>query len=173
MNVHSRECEPASALQVLEHEFLEVRMRSRKLMFAAVGVAGMAAGSQHVARARDFARLQGNWTAVKAERDGREDQDIVGHLLLVEGHQFRIQENGATIYEGTLALDMSASPAAIDFTHSGDWSHGKRWRGICRIEGDTLTICDNAGNMENHRPTSFDTEPSSGRVLVVFKRAPQ
>jgi uncharacterized protein (TIGR03067 family) len=68
---------------------------------------------------------------------------------------------------------MSASPGAIDFKHTAHSSRGKTWRGIYKIDGDTLTICDNAAELQKSRPTSFATEPDSGLVLVVFQRAPQ
>jgi uncharacterized protein (TIGR03067 family) len=142
-------------------------------MLATVGIAGIAAGSQDVASAKDPGKLRGKWTAVRAEQDAREAADIVGHLLLIEGDKFSVQEKEVTIYEGTLGLDKSASPSAIDFKHTGHSSRGKTWRGIYRIDGDTLTICDNAGDPQKSRPTSFATTPNSGRVLVVFKRAQQ
>jgi uncharacterized protein (TIGR03067 family) len=148
-------------------------MLPRTLMLATAGIAAIAAGSRELASAKDLGQLEGKWTAVRAERDGREAADIVGHLLLIDGGGFRIQEKGATIYEGTLGLDLSASPSAIDFKHTGHSSGGKTWRGIYRIDGETLTICDNAGDLQKGRPTSFDTRPNSGLVLVVFKRAQQ
>jgi uncharacterized protein (TIGR03067 family) len=151
----------------------ELRMLPRTLMLATAGIVAIAAGSREVASAEDLGQLKGKWTAVRAERDGREAADIVGHLLLIDGGEFRIQERGATIYEGTLGLDLSASPSAIDFKHAGPSSRGKTWRGIYRIDGETLTICDNAGDLQKGRPTSFGTRPNSGFVLVVFKRAQQ
>jgi uncharacterized protein (TIGR03067 family) len=140
-------------------------------MLAAVGAVGMALGSRGVAGEQDPARLEGGWTAVRAEQDAREAGEIVGHLLRFEGDRFSIREKGMTIYEGTFEVDASASPRAIDFTHTGESPRGKTWRGIYKIDGDTLTICDNAGDVQKSRPTSFDTKPNSGRVLVVFKRA--
>lgn len=139
------------------------------LMLATVGMTGIAVGLQEVASEKDL-ELQGKWTAVRAEQDGREAADIVGHQLLIENGIFRIKEKGATIYEGTLRLDVSASPSAIDFKHTGHSPSGKTC-GIYRIDGDTLTICDNAGDMEKSRPTSFDTKPHSGLVMVVFTRS--
>jgi uncharacterized protein (TIGR03067 family) len=148
-------------------------MTPRTLMLVNVRIAGIVAGSHGVASEQDRGELRGRWTAVRAEQDGREAADIVGHLLVIEDGRFRIQEKGETIYEGTLGLDQSASPGAIDFRHTGYSPRGKTWRGIYKIDGDTLTICDNAGDMQKSRPMSFDTRPDSGRVLVVFKRARQ
>ena len=148
-------------------------MLSRRRMLAAAGIVGMALGSRGVAGEQNPGRLEGGWTAVRAEQDAREAAEIVGHLLRFEGNTFSIREKGATIYEGTFEVDASANPRTIDFKHTGESSRGKTWRGIYRIDGDTLTICDNAGDVQKGRPTSFGTKPDSGRVLVVFKRAPR
>jgi hypothetical protein len=72
-------------------------MLSLELILATVGIAGIGVGSQDVASAKDPGKLQGTWTAVRAEQNGREAGDIVGHLLLIEGDQFTILEKGVTI----------------------------------------------------------------------------
>ncbi len=137
------------------------------MMAASMGLVGIA---PVLLRANDLDELDGEWTAVRAEQDGREAREIVGHVLRFEGDRFSIEENGVTIYEGTFDVDESAHPGAIDFVHTGAASTGKTWRGIYRIGGDTLTICDNAGDLRASRPASFATHPHSGLVLVGFKR---
>jgi uncharacterized protein (TIGR03067 family) len=141
------------------------------LMFAMGGMAGTMEGPHKVASVKQLDELQGKWTAVRAEQDGAEAADIVGHVLVFDGDKFSIEEKGVTIYGGTFELDLSVSPATVDFKHTGYSSKGKTWRGVYRMNGDALTICDNAPNVQRSRPTSFDTQPDSGLVLVVFKRA--
>jgi uncharacterized protein (TIGR03067 family) len=143
-------------------------MLSRKKMLVTAAV-----GSEKTATAHDVGSLQGKWTVVRAERDGRAAAEIAGQALQIEDGKFSIRKNGVTIFGGTLWFDEFASPCAIDFRHTGYTSAGTTWQGIYRIDGDTLTICDNAGDMERSRPTSFDTEANSGLVMVVFKRAEQ
>ena len=123
------------------------------------------------ASGHDDGHLQGAWTAVRAERDGRPAADIAGHVLLVEDGKFSIAESGITIYAGTLWHDEAATRWAIDFRHTGYPLAGKTWRGIYRIDGDTLTVCHNSANTQRSRPTSFDTEADSGLVMVVFTRS--
>jgi hypothetical protein len=38
-------------------------------------------------------KLQGSWTATKAERDGKAADDVVGHRLSFTGNRFQIQSN--------------------------------------------------------------------------------
>jgi uncharacterized protein (TIGR03067 family) len=148
-------------------------MLSRKKMLVTAAVARTTVGSEKMATANAVGNLQGKWTAVRAERDGRAAAEIAGQVLQIEDGKFSIRKNGVTIFGGTLWFDEFASPCAIDFRHTGYTSAGKTWQGIYWIDGDNLTICDNAGDMERSRPTSFDTEANSGLVMVVFKRAEQ
>ena len=64
-------------------------------------------------------KLQGTWTATKAERDGKAADDVVGHRLSFTGNRFQIRSRaGKPLYEGTFRVDPGAKPAAIDFEHT-------------------------------------------------------
>jgi uncharacterized protein (TIGR03067 family) len=116
-------------------------------------------------------KLQGAWTATKAERDGSAADDVVGHRLSVTGNRFRIQsKDGRPLYAGTVRLDPSAKPAAIDFEHTEGALKGKAWKGIYALDGDTLRACDNAHNLDRGRPAEFEAGRGSGYVLITFKR---
>jgi uncharacterized protein (TIGR03067 family) len=88
-------------------------------------------------------KLQGTWTATKAERDGKTADDVVGHRLSFTGNRFQIHsKDGKPLYAGTVRVDPSAKPAAIDFEHTEGTLKGKAWKGIYVLDDDTLTICD-------------------------------
>src|SRR3954449_13090908 len=75
--------------------------------------------------------LEGTWTATKAERDGKAADDVVGHRLSLAGNRFQIRsKDGKTVYAGTVRVDPSAKPAAIDFEHTEAGLEGKTWKGI-------------------------------------------
>jgi uncharacterized protein (TIGR03067 family) len=117
-------------------------------------------------------QLQGTWTSTKAERDGKAADDVVGHRLSLTGNRFQIQsEDGKPLYAGTVRVDPSAQPAAIDFEHTEGALQGKAWQGIYALDGDTLTVCDNAPNLAKGRPAAFETPSGSGYVLITFERA--
>jgi uncharacterized protein (TIGR03067 family) len=117
-------------------------------------------------------KLQGAWTATKAEREGKTADDVVGHRLSFFGKRFQIQsEDGKPLYAGTVRLDPSTKPPAIDFEHTERALKGKTWKGIYALDGDTLTICDNAPNLDKGRPAAFESKSGSGYVLITFKRA--
>jgi uncharacterized protein (TIGR03067 family) len=116
-------------------------------------------------------KLRGTWTATRAERDGNAADDVVGHRLSFTGSRFQIQsKDGKLLYAGTVRLDESAKPAAIDFEHTEGALKGKAWKGIYALDGDTLTICDNAPNLDKGRPAAFEAKSGSGYVLITFKR---
>jgi hypothetical protein len=100
-----------------------------------------------------YQKLQGTWTATQAQRDGRAAAD------------------GKPLYSGTVRVDPSAQPAAIDFEHKAGALEGKAWKGIYALEGDMLTICDNAPNLGKGRPAAFAAKSGSGYVLIAFKLA--
>jgi uncharacterized protein (TIGR03067 family) len=91
-------------------------------------------------------------------------------LVLGNGFQIRSRD-GKSLYAGTVRVDPRAKPAAIDFTHKQGVLSGKAWKGIYVLDGDTLTICDNAQNPDKGRPTAFEAKSGSGNVLITFKRA--
>ncbi len=68
-------------------------------------------------------------------------------------------------------MDANAKPAAIDFQHAEGGLKGKTWKGIYVLDGETLTICDNAENLDASRPSKFEAKSGSGYVLVTFDRA--
>jgi uncharacterized protein (TIGR03067 family) len=117
-------------------------------------------------------QLQGTWIATKAERDGKAADDVVGHRLSFTGNRFQIQsKDGKPLYAGTVRVDPSAKPAAIDFEHTEGALTGKAWKGIYRLDGNTLTTCDNAPNLDERRPTAFEAKSGSGYVLITVMGA--
>jgi uncharacterized protein (TIGR03067 family) len=115
--------------------------------------------------------LHGTWTATKAERNGKEADDVVGHRLSFTRNRFQIQsKERKLLYAGFVRMSPNAKPAAIDFEHTEGALKKKVWKGIYKLDGDTLTICDNAPDLKKGRPTAFEAKSGSGHVLITFKR---
>ena len=116
-------------------------------------------------------KLQGTWEATKAERDGKAADDVVGHRLSFTGNRFQIRSKGGKpLYAGTFRVDPSTKPATIDLEHTEGDLKGKAWKGIYALDGDALTTCDNAPNLDKGRPTAFEARTGSGHILITFKR---
>jgi uncharacterized protein (TIGR03067 family) len=59
-------------------------------------------------------------------------------------------------------VDSITKPAAIDFEHTDGALKGKAWRGIYGLDGDTLTVCDNAPDLDKGRPAAFEARRGQG-----------
>jgi len=118
------------------------------------------------------AALEGNWIATQAETNGAASPEVVGHRLSFSGGRFEIKsKDGKTVFAGTVRTDPKATPAAIDFMHGEGALAGKTWQGIYKIDGGTLTVCDNAADLAKARPAVFAAGRGSGYVLITFARA--
>lgn len=118
------------------------------------------------------AALPGNWVATKAETNGNASPGVVGHRLTLSGDRFEIRSrDGKALYAGTVRTGPDATPATIDFVHAQGALRGKTWKGIYMLNGDMLTVCDNAADMTKGRPAAFKSGSGSGYVLITFVRA--
>ena len=118
------------------------------------------------------AALQGTWIATKVETNGAASPEVVGHRLSFSGDRFEIKsKDGKAVYAGTVRTEPKATPAAIDFAHSLGALNGKAWKGIYKLDGDTLIVCDNAADLAKGRPAAFEAKRGSGYVLLTFVRA--
>jgi uncharacterized protein (TIGR03067 family) len=115
--------------------------------------------------------LQGSWIATKAEHNGKADNAVVGHRLSFTGNRFQIQsKDGKGLFSGLVRVDANAETRCHRLRAQGRVLKGKAWEGIYALEGDTLTTCDNAPNLEKGRPSAFEAKSGSGYVLITFKR---
>lgn len=120
----------------------------------------------------DSEQLQGTWTAVAADENGKADDRLKGHRLTFDGDKFTIKtKDGQLKHQGTYRLAADKKPATIDFTHTEGELKGKTWKGIYALDGDRLKICDNAPDLAKDRPTDFKAAAGSGCVCLSFERA--
>jgi uncharacterized protein (TIGR03067 family) len=143
---------------------LEMR---RRLVLAALLCSTVPAVATDIAAER--AKLEGVWTAMSAQRDGKEAADLVGHRLELAGDRFRISAQGKTLYAGTYTIDPAPQPPHIDFRHDEGAAMGQMWQGIYWLEGGTLSVCDNAADPAKPRPQELAATSGSGHVLIVFR----
>jgi uncharacterized protein (TIGR03067 family) len=139
----------------------------RKLILALTLGLGSPASAQDAGQAA----LAGTWTAAEAERDGAAVGSLVGHRLAFDGEAFRISApDGKLLYAGTYQVDSAAQPPRIDFRHDAGEAAGQEWEGIYQLQGDALTIVDDAPDPAKGRPETFAAPAGSGYVLLVFRR---
>jgi uncharacterized protein (TIGR03067 family) len=144
-------------------------MRSLGLIASMMGVLITAAPSGDAAK-KDLAKFQGNWTLISAERDGKKmpEADARKLKLTIQGNKFTLRKDSVIISEGTMTLDPTKRPKAIDERITTGPNQGKLFSAIYEIDDEQHGICFAAAGKE--RPTEFSSTPGSGRLLQVWRR---
>jgi uncharacterized protein (TIGR03067 family) len=119
---------------------------------------------------QELTDLQGTWKQIAYERDGVKDpSDERGWepRVTFSGNCFVVTLVDGTIpIKGTIRLDPTCQPKAMDMTDTFGADIGKTFLSIYSLEGDRFTFC--AAEPGLARPTEFTTKP--GQVLRVNER---
>lgn len=132
------------------------------------------------ASGEEMAKLQGTWTAVSAERDGKmiseEEVKKLDLRLTIKDDEFMwmpLASKGPEHFpHGHFKLDTTKKPKAIDLTIDLLFSPAKKTStvlGIYEFDGDSLRLLK--ALPDQGRPTEFRTTAKSGLEVITFKRA--
>jgi uncharacterized protein (TIGR03067 family) len=144
-------------------------MRALLAVLVATGLAVAAlAGADDDAVKKEKQSLQGKWTIVSVDRDGKAVDMWKDGVRLIEGDNYTLTTKGGDSFKGTFALDPAKVPKAIDFSPAGGQYKGKTLRGIYEIDGDMLKIC--FAEPDKERPTEFSSKAGSGWTLATHKK---
>jgi uncharacterized protein (TIGR03067 family) len=144
-------------------------------LIVAVSLLPLAAAPQEKGPANG-APLQGAWNLHSLQIDMHPGNvitlqaDELGldcHLLIMKDRCI------ADLGKGELELDYQlhpdAKPPAIDLILTAGHDKGRIFRGIYKLDGDTLTICRPSA-VQKQRPMTFAVKQGSGLMLTVWKR---
>ncbi len=119
----------------------------------------------------DHDRLQGTWTGILLERDGRvvyEGEEAGKARVSFLGNSVTFEDTDATLV-GTFRLDPTRAPKTFDLTVAEEGKPVTYPAGVYQLNDDTFRLC--FGFPATERPSEFDTYPGSGRTLFVYRRA--
>lgn len=133
---------------------------------------GAAPANDARSAARSGTGIEGTWRATDATLAGAPALQIVGGRLSFMGDRFQITKGGEVRYGGTYRTDSAAAPPKIDLDQHETETLAGVWLGIYELalDGNQLTIIDNAPDRTRPRPESFDEATEAGRILVRFTR---
>ena len=119
---------------------------------------------------QDLELLQGTWTVATLEVDG---QPMPAAMLrdariVIDGSRFTSMGMGA-IYEGTVELDASTTPARLDMKFDAGPEKGNTNLGIYQLDGDSWKLC--LATRGAVRPASFTSTAGSGLAVQTLVRA--
>lgn len=122
---------------------------------------------------KDLDKMQGTWTVVAAERNGRKSPEEALKTM-----QVVIKGNVLTVVEGkdrpqprqenaTLTLTPSKKPKTLDIKPVGGKEENTA-RGIYELKDGVLRMCWT--NEGGERPEEFSTKPDSNSAMFVLTR---
>jgi uncharacterized protein (TIGR03067 family) len=127
---------------------------------------------------KDLKALQGKWTVVSLEENGKDDLPKGGVTVEFKGSKAVYLEANQKPEEAEIKLNAGETPRQMDLTLAADPKDkndkGLKIQAIYQLEGDTLKICYKSpanlkGATETERPKEFDSK--NGGLLMQLKRA--
>ena len=118
---------------------------------------------------KDRDAIQGTWLASTAELGGKPFPEEVRKSikLTLKDDKYTVTV-GKNPDQGTVKLDPSAKPKALDIAGSEGPNKGKTIPAIYELDGDTLKICYDLSGKS--RPAQFKTTEGTQLFLVTYKR---
>jgi uncharacterized protein (TIGR03067 family) len=116
---------------------------------------------------KDLERMQGDWACDSYVVDGMKlpDDDAQAYFRTIQGDAYAVSRFKKVLGKGTIKLDASKKPKAIDALPAG---RDKPLLGIYEFDGERMKLCFAGPGKE--RPTAFTSEEGSGHTLTVWVR---
>ncbi len=145
-------------------------MRTAAVVVLALTLAPQPA--QDAAAKKDLAALQGSWTLVAMEVEGKavEADKLRGTTLTIKDNQYTLVTRQGQ-HKVEITLDPAARPRAIDMKFLDGPNKDRVGRGIYEIDGNTFKVCRHL-DPQDPRPDGFKTADKIGRFVMVWEKVP-
>jgi uncharacterized protein (TIGR03067 family) len=144
-------------------------MKRLPCLLLIVTLAAGAEGTKEDAAA-DLMRMQGDWVVVSMEVDGMKvpDDDAMALFRSVKGDSYTVSRYRRVRGKGTIRLDATNRPRAIDAIPAGATDKAQSLLGIYEFEGNKLKLC--FARPGTARPTEFSAKEDSGHTFTIWQR---
>ena len=129
--------------------------------------AGVSASAQNppAAVARELVPLQGTWVLTSPDGQGMMPGGELA--LVITGNAYAQTVNGEVNERGTIKLDPTKKPMALDLMIAEGNDAGKTQLGLIEVSGDTMKGALNTPG-DSVRPSDFS--PKEGVIMFVGKK---
>jgi uncharacterized protein (TIGR03067 family) len=119
---------------------------------------------------KDMARLEGEWSMVSGEINGKAMPDafLKGSRRVSKDGVTTVTIAGQPFLKAKFTIDPSKKPKTIDYLMLDGFTKGKKQLGIYELDGDTVKFCFASPGKE--RPGDFTAKEGSGQTLSVWKK---
>src|SRR5436190_18718973 len=119
---------------------------------------------------KELDAIQGTWNGVSGEENGMALDKATAEAmqLIIKGDKYTLKIQGNEVEQGTLKLDPSKTPKAVDIKITSGEDKGKDQFGFYEVEKDTLKL--NVARPGKERPKDFGAKAGSEASLFVFKK---
>jgi uncharacterized protein (TIGR03067 family) len=136
------------------------------LVFVACGM--LVAADVPVDTQKELDKLQGKWTIISQERDGKAVAAEPEATVTVTGDKFTTKAGDKTVRAGTLKLDPTKKPSAIDVTYTEGSMKDQTLQGVYTLEDGSWRILYSLPGKE--RPQRMANQSREGQMLLILKR---
>src|SRR5262249_35638681 len=159
----------ASAAKIPASLFQET-CAMRTLLIVMVGLTLIP--TQDNAAKKDLAAMEGSWTLVSMEVDGKEvpPDKLQGATLTIRGNKYALVTRGKQ-HDVEITLDAGKTPKVIDMKFLDGPNKDRVGKGIYQLDGNTLKICRGL-DPQQERPGSFKTKGQVNYFVMVWQRQP-
>jgi uncharacterized protein (TIGR03067 family) len=139
---------------------------------AMMALGGAAADEPKAGEGAAVKQLQAVWKIEALTADGKKQEGDVldtlrGMTLTIDGDRAVLKAaDGATVGTYEMTFDASKDPKTFDAKEVQGASAGSVYKGIWKIEGDTLLWCFSPKD----RPKKFESKEGTDVTLIVHKR---
>jgi uncharacterized protein (TIGR03067 family) len=139
-------------------------------LFVAVAALALAARPSADDAKKELDKFQGTWMFVSIEANGMPvPEEAFKDIRLTYKDGSYTFKQGEDVREGTVKIDPTKKPKAIDRTAKNGPNAGKTFKGIYEFDGETLKCCWAVPGGE--RPKEFVSRAEPSTIIEVTKKA--